>query len=106
MGGSAKKATKPLAAAALGPVAGPLAFLGADLFGRATEQPDLPAPPPAPEAPDVAAESADTGAAIAERQRLERRRRRGAQTQTVIGGLGVNPTPGVARTVLGGGSGV
>lgn len=103
MGGTAKKASKPLAAAALGPVAGPLAFLGANLFGKATEQPDLPAPPPAPEAPDVAA---DSSSAIAERQRLERRRRRGAQTQTVIGGLGVNATPGVARTVLGGGSGV
>jgi len=106
MGGSAKKVVKPLAAAALGPVAGPLAFLGADLFGRATEQPDLPSPPPAPEAPDVSVESGDTGSAIAERQRLERRRRRGAQTQTVIGGLGVNAQPGVARTVLGGGSGV
>lgn len=103
MGGKAKKVGTALA---LGPVAGPLSLIGADLFGRATEQPDLPSPPPAPEAPDVAVESGDTGAAIAERQRLERRRRRGAQTQTVIGGLGVNPTPGVARTVLGGGSGV
>lgn len=103
MGGSAKKAVKPLAAAALGPVAGPLAFLGGKLLGKATERPDLPSPPPAPEAPDTQVESVATGATLAERQRLERRRRSAAQTPTIIGGLGVNAQPGVARTVLGGG---
>lgn len=106
MGGPAKKVvsavTDPrnLALAALGGIG---TAVGASIFEKATKPPDLPSPPPAPEAPDVAA---DTSATIAERQRLERRRRRGAQTQTIIGGLGVNPTPGVSRTVLGGGSGV
>ncbi|MGI9491387.1 MAG: hypothetical protein ACR2QF_03070 [Geminicoccaceae bacterium] len=106
MGGPAKKVVravtdpKNLGLAALGGIG---TAVGASLFGKATEPPDLPDPPPEQEAPDVAA---DTSTAVAERQRLDRRRRRARQTPTVLGGLGVNPTPGVARTVLGGGSGV
>lgn len=70
----------------------------ADIF----QQPKLPEPPPPPEP----LEATDASTDLVERQRQQRRRRQRSQTPTVIGGLGVDPNPGVARTVLGGGGGV
>jgi len=98
MGGKAKKAVKPLAAAALGPVAGPLALLGFDAFGRAKE-PDLPEPP---EERELEAEIEPT-AATATKLLQDRRAKRRRQTPTILTSpLGANPSPTVSRTTLGG----
>ena len=70
-------------------------------IGDVFQRPKLPEPPPPPEPL-----AADADANLVERQRQQRRQRRRNQTPTVIGGLGVDPNPGVARTVLGGGGGV